>query len=137
MPDHPRRRPRTERGSHPSCLQPFALPAYARHTTPAARDPKGAPPRRGLTHGAGTCSIRIPRIFTTPTRSGPWRRDEARSPLPCAGGRMKTPILLTGMHRSGGSWVAEISEAAGGAVHVDDAFNPHHPRGLTPGILHL
>src|SRR6185312_8274881 len=71
MPGHPRRRSRTERDSLPSCLQTFALPADARHTTPAARDPKGVPPRWGLTHGPGACSIWIPRIFTTPTRSGP------------------------------------------------------------------
>src|SRR5690348_14080455 len=63
--------------------------------------------------------------------------DEARIPWPCAGARMKTPILLTGMHRSGGSWVAKMIEGGGGVVHVNEPFNRRHPPGLTPGILHV
>jgi sulfotransferase family protein len=50
---------------------------------------------------------------------------------------MKTPILLTGMHRSGGSWVAKMIEGGGGVVHVNEPFNRRHPPGLTPGILHV
>ena len=51
--------------------------------------------------------------------------------------RMKAPILLTGMHRSGGSWVAKMIEGGGGVVHVNEPFNRRHPPGLTPGILHV
>jgi hypothetical protein len=50
---------------------------------------------------------------------------------------MRTPILLTGMHRSGGSWVAKMIEGGGGVVHVNEPFNRRHPPGLTPGILHV
>jgi hypothetical protein len=50
---------------------------------------------------------------------------------------MKPPILLTGMHRSGGSWVAKMIEGGGGVVHVNEPFNRRHPPGLTPGILHV
>jgi Sulfotransferase family len=50
---------------------------------------------------------------------------------------MKTPILLTGMHRSGGSWVAKMIEGGGGVVHVNEPFNRRHPPGLTPGILRV
>jgi Sulfotransferase family len=47
------------------------------------------------------------------------------------------PILLTGMHRSGGSWVAKMIEGGGGVVHVNEPFNRRHPPGLTPGILRV
>jgi hypothetical protein len=50
---------------------------------------------------------------------------------------MKSPILLTGMHRSGGSWVAKMIEGGGGVVHVNEPFNRRHPPGLTPGILRV
>jgi Sulfotransferase family len=50
---------------------------------------------------------------------------------------MSTPILLTGMHRSGGSWVAKMIEGGGGVVHVNEPFNRRHPPGLTPGILRV
>ncbi|HEY3764493.1 MAG TPA: sulfotransferase [Gaiellales bacterium] len=50
---------------------------------------------------------------------------------------MKAPILLTGMHRSGGSWVAKMIEGGGGVVHVNEPFNRRHPPGLTPGILRV
>ena len=47
------------------------------------------------------------------------------------------PILITGMHRSGGSWVAKMIEGGGGVVHVNEPFNRRHPPGLTPGILRV
>jgi hypothetical protein len=47
------------------------------------------------------------------------------------------PIVLTGMHRSGGSWVAKMIEGGGGVVHVNEPFNRRHPPGLTPGILRV
>jgi hypothetical protein len=50
---------------------------------------------------------------------------------------MRSPILLTGMHRSGGSWVAKMIEGGGGVVHVNEPFNRRHPPGLTPGILRV
>ena len=50
---------------------------------------------------------------------------------------MRSPILITGMHRSGGSWVAKMIEGGGGVVHVNEPFNRRHPPGLTPGILRV
>jgi Sulfotransferase family len=50
---------------------------------------------------------------------------------------MSSPILITGMHRSGGSWVAKMIEGGGGVVHVNEPFNRRHPPGLTPGILRV
>ena len=50
---------------------------------------------------------------------------------------MNSPILITGMHRSGGSWVAKMVEGGGGVVHVNEPFNRRHPPGLTPGILRV
>jgi hypothetical protein len=50
---------------------------------------------------------------------------------------MRSPILITGMHRSGGSWVAKMVEGGGGVVHVNEPFNRRHPPGLTPGILRV
>ena len=50
---------------------------------------------------------------------------------------MRSPILITGMHRSGGSWVAKMIEGGGDVVHVNEPFNRRHPPGLTPGILRV
>jgi hypothetical protein len=50
---------------------------------------------------------------------------------------MRSPILVTGMHRSGGSWVAKMIEGGGDVVHVNEPFNRRHPPGLTPGILRV
>src|SRR5437588_4120696 len=58
-------------------------------------------------------------------------------PSPPGGARVNAPILVTGMHRSGGSWVAKMIEGGGGVVHVNEPFNRRHPPGLTPGILHV
>src|ERR1041385_2873612 len=79
----------------------------------------------------------VPGTSPPPCSPGRWRHDEARILWPCAGARMKPPILLTGMHRSGGSWVAKMIEGGGGVVHVNEPFNRRHPPGLTPGILHV
>jgi Sulfotransferase family len=50
---------------------------------------------------------------------------------------VRPPIVITGMHRSGGSWVAKMVEGGGGVVHVNEPFNRRHPPGLTPGILRV
>jgi Sulfotransferase family len=47
------------------------------------------------------------------------------------------PILITGMARSGGSWVSRMLAGGGGLVHVNEPFNRRHPPGLTPGILRV
>ena len=47
------------------------------------------------------------------------------------------PLLVTGMARSGGSWVSRMLVAGGGLVHVNEPFNRRHPPGLSPGILNI
>jgi hypothetical protein len=47
------------------------------------------------------------------------------------------PILITGMARSGGSWVSRMLAGSGEVVHINEPFNRRHPPGLTPGILRV
>jgi len=47
------------------------------------------------------------------------------------------PILITGMARSGGSWVSRMVAGSGQVVHINEPFNRRHPPGLTPGILRV
>ena len=46
-------------------------------------------------------------------------------------------ILITGMARSGGSWVSRMVAGGGDVVHINEPFNRRHPPGLTPGILRV
>jgi hypothetical protein len=41
------------------------------------------------------------------------------------------PILVTGSHRSGSTWVGRVLAAAPGAVYVDEPFNPMNPLGVS------
>ena len=50
---------------------------------------------------------------------------------------MTQPVLATGMARSGGSWMALMLVAGGGAVHLNEPLNRRHPPGLSPGILRV
>ena len=50
---------------------------------------------------------------------------------------MGKPILITGMARSGGSWVSRMVAGSGEVVHINEPFNRRHPPGLTPGILRV
>ena len=45
------------------------------------------------------------------------------------------PILVTGMPRSGTTWVAHMLAASGDLVYVNEPLNPNHPPGGFPGIL--
>jgi Sulfotransferase family len=45
------------------------------------------------------------------------------------------PILVTGMPRSGTTWLAHMLAAAGGLVYVNEPLNPNHPPGGFPGVL--
>jgi hypothetical protein len=58
--------------------------------------------------------------------------DRAREPLPWPGSR---PILITGLPRSGTSWVGKMLEASGEVVYVNEPLNPQHPPGRSPGVL--
>jgi hypothetical protein len=44
-------------------------------------------------------------------------------------------ILVTGLPRSGTSWVGKMLEASGRAVYVNEPLNPSHPPGRSPGVL--
>jgi len=48
---------------------------------------------------------------------------------------MTVPLLVTGLPRSGTSWVGKMLEASGEVVYVNEPMNPQHPPGRSPGIL--
>src|SRR5512144_197520 len=52
-------------------------------------------------------------------------------------GRLMRPILVSGIARSGGSWVSTMLAASGQVVHVNEPLNRRHPPGLSPGILRI
>jgi len=45
------------------------------------------------------------------------------------------PLLVTGLPRSGTSWVGKMLEASGEVVYVNEPLNPEHPPGHSPGVL--
>lgn len=47
------------------------------------------------------------------------------------------PILVTGMPRSGTTWVATMLAATGRVVYINEPLNPQHPPGLSPGVLNV
>lgn len=50
--------------------------------------------------------------------------------MPSGGG-----ILVTGLPRSGTSWIGKMLEAGGEVVYVNEPLNPQHPPGRSPGVL--
>ena len=48
---------------------------------------------------------------------------------------MSAPILVTGMPRTGTTWLARMLDASGGLVYVNEPLNPLHPPGRSPGVL--
>lgn len=47
----------------------------------------------------------------------------------------RTPLLVTGLPRSGTSWTGKMLEASGGVVYVNEPMNPRRPPGRSPGVL--
>lgn len=45
------------------------------------------------------------------------------------------PLLVTGLPRSGTSWVGKMLQASGEVVYVNEPLNPGHPPGHSPGVL--
>ena len=45
------------------------------------------------------------------------------------------PILVTGITRSGTTWVASMLNASSEVVYVNEPLNPQHPPGRSPGVL--
>jgi Sulfotransferase family len=45
------------------------------------------------------------------------------------------PVLVTGLPRSGTSWVGKMLELSGALVYVNEPMNPSHPPGRSPGVL--
>jgi hypothetical protein len=45
------------------------------------------------------------------------------------------PIVVTGMARSGTSWVGKLLQASGELTYVNEPLNPRHPPGHSPGVL--
>lgn len=46
-----------------------------------------------------------------------------------------TPLLVTGLPRTGTSWVGKMLEASREVVYVNEPLNPGHPPGRSPGVL--
>jgi hypothetical protein len=44
-------------------------------------------------------------------------------------------ILVTGLPRSGTSWIGKMLQAGGQVVYVNEPLNPQHPPGRSPGVL--
>ncbi|TYB62756.1 sulfotransferase [Nonomuraea sp. PA05] len=47
----------------------------------------------------------------------------------------RSPVLVTGLPRSGTSWVGKMLTAGGDLVYVNEPLNPQHPPGHCPGVL--
>ncbi|MGP3966135.1 sulfotransferase [Streptomyces sp. 6N223] len=47
----------------------------------------------------------------------------------------RAPILVTGLPRSGTSWVGKMLQSTGEVVYVNEPLNPHRPPGRSPGVL--
>jgi hypothetical protein len=47
----------------------------------------------------------------------------------------RRPVVVTGMPRSGTSWVGKILQASRQLVYVNEPMNPQHPPGHSPGVL--
>src|SRR5215470_14067093 len=56
--------------------------------------------------------------------------DPGRAALPARQG-----VLVTGLPRSGTSWVGKMLEAGREVVYVNEPLNPQHPPGRSPGVL--
>jgi hypothetical protein len=62
------------------------------------------------------------------------RTGAAAQPIPA--GRVPTGgLLVTGLPRSGTSWVGKMLEASDEVVYVNEPMNPQHPPGHSPGVL--
>ncbi|MEU8202427.1 sulfotransferase [Streptosporangium sp. NPDC049046] len=46
-----------------------------------------------------------------------------------------TPVLVTGLPRTGTSWTGRMLAASGELVYVNEPLNPEHPPGHSPGVL--
>jgi hypothetical protein len=47
----------------------------------------------------------------------------------------RDPVVVTGMARSGTSWVGKLLEAGGELTYINEPLNPEHPPGHSPGVL--
>jgi hypothetical protein len=47
----------------------------------------------------------------------------------------EAPILVTGIPRSGTSWVGKMLDAGGQVVYINEPLNDRHPPGRSPGVL--
>jgi hypothetical protein len=47
----------------------------------------------------------------------------------------RAPVVVTGMARSGTSWVGRLLQASGELTYINEPLNPDHPPGRSPGVL--
>jgi Sulfotransferase family len=55
-------------------------------------------------------------------------------PVPGAAAEQR-PILVTGIPRSGTSWVGKMLDASARVVYINEPMNPRRPPGRSPGVL--
>ncbi len=67
--------------------------------------------------------------------SGQGRSLRRRQPDTLANVSPAQGILVTGLPRTGTSWVGKMLEASGEVVYVNEPLNPSHPPGHSPGVL--
>jgi hypothetical protein len=48
-----------------------------------------------------------------------------------------SPLLVTGLPRTGTSWAGKMLEASGAVSYVNEPLNPAHPPGHSPGVLRV
>jgi Sulfotransferase domain len=60
-----------------------------------------------------------------------------RSPAPTAAppAATRAPVVVTGMARSGTSWVGRLLQASRELTYINEPLNPDHPPGRSPGVL--
>ncbi len=49
--------------------------------------------------------------------------------------RPQGPLLVTGLPRTGTSWVGKMLELSNAVVYINEPLNPQHPPGQSPGVL--
>src|SRR5579871_4716591 len=116
-------------------------------TALTAKPPSATPParasRRCAAGGAGSVVAElstfltihgVPRILK---RMAGWHAGRTRTtPMPDTTAAT-TPILVTGMPRSGTTWVATMLAATHRVVYINEPLNPQHPPGGSPGVLNV
>lgn len=92
----------------------------------AGQGPYG-PRRTPARSGDGAAAAGRPHVQDRATADEPRERDRIATDGP--------PVLVTGLPRSGTSWVGRMLTASRRLVYVNEPLNPQRPPGRSPGVL--